>query len=86
MKTYGSIFQAETEGTICPVKESYYIRDAERVADLLLEGRGGGKGMDCWKLRVTICQNWINGRNGCRGRVLAMMLNSRYAFGNEYRF
>lgn len=47
---------------------------------------GGGEGMDCWKLRVTICQNWINGRNGCRGRVLAMMLNSRYAFGNEYRF
>lgn len=43
MKTYGSIFQAETEGTICPVKESYYIRDAERVADLLLEGRGGGE-------------------------------------------
>lgn len=58
MKTYGSIFQAETEGTICPVKESYYIRDAERVADLLLEGgEGGGEGMDCWKLRVTICQN-----------------------------
>lgn len=33
MKTYGSIFQAETEGTICPVKESYYTDGAEeRVA------------------------------------------------------
>lgn len=32
MKTYGSIFQAETEGTICPVKESYYTGGAEERA------------------------------------------------------
>ena len=32
MKTYGSIFPAETEGTICPAKESYYTDAVQKNA------------------------------------------------------
>lgn len=39
MKTYGSIFQAETEGTICPVKESYYTEAARKSCRFTIEGR-----------------------------------------------
>ena len=39
MKTYGSIFQPETEGTICPVKESYYTEAARKSCRFTIEGR-----------------------------------------------
>lgn len=48
MKTYGSIFQAETEGTICPVKESYYTEAARKSCRFTIE-EGRRKGMDYWK-------------------------------------
>lgn len=73
MKTYGSIFQAETEGTICPVKESYYIRGALPIYYRGKEG-GGRHGLleaacnDLPKLEDHR-EEWVSGRE----RVLAMM-------------
>lgn len=73
MKTYGSIFKAETEGTICPVKESYYIRGA---LPIYYRGKeGGGK---AW-----IIGNCVQRFAKIGGPSGGMGVGSRKSFGDD---